>query len=256
MGVACGDLDGDGRLDVLVTNFYGEGTSFYQNLGPGLFADRSNPSGIGPASRFLLGFGIALVDVDNNGRADVIVTNGHVNDKRPYYRYAMPSRLYENRADGRLIDISAEAGAPWDVPRIGRGLAVGDLDNDGRCDAVIVAQNGPLAYFHNRSSGIGHFVSFQLEGTKSNRDGIGARVTVTAGRRRQVAQRLGGGSYQSANDPRLHFGLGASQRVESVEIRWPSGQVDRWDELPADAGYRLREGERKEQPLVRSGRRG
>ncbi len=242
MGVACGDLDRDGRLDLIVTNFYGEGVTYYQNLGQGLFADRSAASGLGLATRYLLGFGIATVDVSNSGRRDVMITNGHVNDNRPYYLYAMPARLYENRADGRFVDISDQAGAPWAVPRVGRGLAAGDLDNDGRVDAVIVAQNEPAAFFHNQTAGAGHFVSFTLAGSKSNRDGIGARVTVMAGGRKQTAQRTGGGSYQSSNDPRLHFGLADQDRIECVEVRWPSGIIDRWTDLTADRGYVLREG--------------
>jgi Flp pilus assembly protein TadD len=249
MGVACGDLDGDGRPDLLVTNFYGEGTTYYGNLGQGLFADRSGASGLGLATRYLLGFGIALADVTNSGRPDVLITNGHVNDNRPYFPYAMPSRLYANRPDGRLVDLSKQAGECWEVPRVGRGLAVGDLDNDGRPDALILAQNEPMAYFHNRSERTGRFITFRLEGTKSNHDGVGARVIVTAGGRRQVARRLGGGSYQSANEPRLHFGLGDCDRIESVEVRWPSGRVDRHDNLPAGTGYLLREGERQPRPL-------
>jgi tetratricopeptide (TPR) repeat protein len=251
MGIACGDLDGDGRPDLLVTNFYGEGTTYYQNLGQGLFADRSSASGIGLATRYLLGFGIALADVSNTGRPDVMIANGHVNDNRPFYPYAMPARLYQNRPDGRLVDISGRAGPPWEVPRVGRGLAAGDLDNDGRCDALLLAQNEALAYFHNRSEPVGHFVTILLEGTKSNRDGVGARVIVTAGGRRQVTPRLGGGSYQSANDPRLHFGLNGSDHVESVEVHWPSGQVDRWTGLRANTGYRLRE--RAAQPQLLAG---
>ncbi len=250
MGVACGDLDGDGRPDLMVTNFYGEGTTLYQNLGEGLFADRSATSGIGLASRYLLGFGIAMLDVTNRGRLDVMITNGHVNDNRPFYLYAMPCRLYENRPDGKLLDISARAGPPWSVERVGRGLAAGDLDNDGRIDAVVLPQNEPVAYFHNKTPQVGRHVTFRLEGTKSNRDGVGARITVTAGGRRQVAQRMGGGSYQSANDPRLHFGLGACDRVESVEIRWPSGRIDRWTDLAAGGGYLLQEGNPAPQPLA------
>ncbi len=249
MGVACGDLDGDGRPDLMVTNFYGEGTTLYQNLGEGLFADRSSASGIGLASRYLLGFGIAMADVTNDGLLDVMITNGHVNDNPRFYLYAMPSRLYENRPDGRLVDVSARAGAPWDVLRVGRGLAAGDLDNDGRIDALILAQNDPVAYFHNQTSVVGHYLTLRLEGTKSNRDAVGARVTLTAGGRKQVLQRQGGGSYQSANDPRLHFGLGKSERVESIEIRWPSGQVDRHTDVAADTGYLAREAEAKLVPL-------
>ncbi len=241
MGVACGDLDGDGRPDLMVTNFYRQGTTLYHNLGDGLFTDRSAASGIARATRYLLGFGIAMADVSNHGRLDVMITNGHVDDNRPFDPYAMPSRLYENRTDGRLVDISGQAGECWKVERVGRGLAAGDLDNDGRVDALILAQNEPLAYFHNRTKSVGHFVTFRLEGTKSNRDGVGASVTVMAGGRRQVAQRTGGGSYQSANDPRLHFGLGDNDHVDSVEVRWPSGQTDRWTDLGPDTGYLLRE---------------
>jgi thioredoxin-like negative regulator of GroEL len=250
MGVACGDIDGDGRPELMVTNFYGEGATFYQNLGACLFADRSSATGIGLATRYLLGFGIAMFDVSNDGRPDVMITNGHVIDNRPFYRYAMPCRVYENRPDGRLVDISAHAGPPWEVERLGRGLAAGDVDNDGLVDALVVAQNGPLAYFHNRTKHAGHFVALRLEGTKSNRDGIGARVTVMAGGRRQVAQRTGGGSYQSANDHRLHFGLGKAKRVEQVEVRWPAGRIDRFAGLDADSGYLLREGASRSQPLA------
>jgi enediyne biosynthesis protein E4 len=241
MGVACGDIDGDGRPDLMVTNFYGEGTTLYHNLGDGLFTDRSAASGILAATRYLLGFGISMADVTNHGCLDVMITNGHVNDNGTFYQYAMPSRLYENQADGRLVDISSRAGAPWRAEHIGRALAAGDLDNDGRVDAVIIAQNEPLAFFHNQTKRIGHYVTFRLEGTKSNRDGVGANVTIMAGGRRQVAQRCGGGSYQSAHDPRLHFGLGDIGRIDSVVIRWPSGQVDRHTNLAVDTGYVLRE---------------
>jgi enediyne biosynthesis protein E4 len=242
MGVACGDLDGDGRPDLLVTNFYGEGTTLYQNLGQALFADRSAASGIGLATRYVLGFGIAISDVNNDGRPDVMITNGHVNDHRTYYPYAMPCQLFQNQPDGRFVDISRQAGPCWQVARVGRGLAAGDLDNDGRVDALILAQNEPLAYFHNRTEKPGRFITFSLEGTRSNRDGIGARVTITAGGRRQVASRLGGGSYQSAGDSRLHFGLGNSEVVDSVEVRWQSGKIDRWTNLAAGKWYLLPEG--------------
>jgi enediyne biosynthesis protein E4 len=250
MGVACGDLDGDGRPDVMVTNFYGEGTTLYQNLGDALFADRSAASGIGLATRYLLGFGIAMADVTNDGLLDVLIANGHVNDNRPYYLYAMPSRLYENRPDGRLVDVSSEAGPAWKVERIGRGLAAGDIDNDGLLDALVLSQNSPVAFFHNKSKEAGNFVTLQLVGTKSNRDGVGARVSVTSRGRRQIAQRQGGGSYQSAGDPRLHFGLGDADRVQQVEIRWPAGRTDHWDDLPANTGYVLREGQPTPLPLA------
>jgi hypothetical protein len=118
---------------------------------------------------------------------------------------------------------------------------VGDLDNDGRIDAVVVAQNEPVIFLHNTTQAAGNFIRFWLEGTRSNRDGIGTQVTITANGRRQTAQRTGGGSYQSASDPRLHFGLGRSERVSEVEVRWPSGQVDLHRDLVAGREYLLRE---------------
>jgi enediyne biosynthesis protein E4 len=242
MGVASADLDGDGKFDLLVTNLYLEGTTLYHNLGQGMFADRSAASGILPATRYLLGFGIAVLDATNDGRLDVAITNGNVNDFRPYYPFAMPTRLYEGRSDGRLVDVSNDSGPPWAVPRLGRGLAAGDLDNDGRVDLLVLAQDAPMAYFHNRTERSRHFVTFRLEGTDSNRDGVGARVVVATASGRQVAQRVGGGSYLSACDGRLHFGLGASTSIELVEVRWPSGRVDRWKNVAADTGYLLREG--------------
>ena len=243
MGVACGDLDGDGRPDLVVTNFFGESTTFYRNLGGGMFADATSAVGLKAPSRFLLGFGVGMLDVDNDGHLDLATANGHIHDLRPGTPYAMPAQLLLGGPDGRLVDATRSAGDPWTVPRIGRGLAVADLDNDGRMDVLIVAQESPLAYFHNQTPGAGHFLTFQLEGTTSNREAIGARVTVTAGGRRRVAWRTGGGSYASSSDPRLHFGLGSASSAESVEIRWPSGQVQRFGELAADRFYRVREGD-------------
>lgn len=242
MGVACGDLDRDGRPDLFVTNFYGEGATFYHNLGGGLFVDRSAESGLLRASRFLLGFGVVLIDYDRDGRLDLMMAHGNVNDNRPFFPFAMPTRLLAGDGAGKLLDVTAAAGPPWDRPHLGRALASGDLDNDGRVDALLIAQNEPLVSLHNRTDG-GHFLTLSLEGTRSNRDGVGAVVTVTAGGPRQVAQRMGGGSYLGASDPRLSFGLGDANRVEGVEVRWPSGQVDRFPDLQADRAYLLREGE-------------
>jgi thioredoxin-like negative regulator of GroEL len=250
MGVACGDWDGDGRQDLLVTNFYGEGTTLYQNLGETLFADRSAASGIGSATRYLLGFGIALIDVTNCGRLDLVIANGHVNDNRPYYPYAMPCRLYQNQPGGRFVDVSQHAGEPWSRPFVGRGLAAGDLDNDGRRDVLVLGQNEPVAYLRNRTRASGQFLILGLEGTASNRDGVGASVIVTSGGTRQVLQRTGGGSYQSAHDPRLHVGLGRRTSAETVEVRWPSGKIDRFSNLAAGTGYLLREGAAHAEPLA------
>ena len=243
MGTACGDLDGDLLPDLFVTNFYGESTSFFKNIGSGIFADQTAAIGLAAPSRFLLGFGIALLDADDDGRLDLATANGHVNDDRPDYPYAMPATLMMGGSDGRLADATQKAGLPWTVLRVARGLAVGDVDNDGRTDVIIIAQQSPLGYFHNQTMG-GHAVSLALEGTRSNRDGVGAVVTIKAGGRTRRAWRYGGGSFLSASDPRIHFGLGQDP-IDYVEVRWPSGQVDRFEGLQVDRGYRLREGDPK-----------
>jgi enediyne biosynthesis protein E4 len=241
MGVACADFDGDGRLDLAVTNFYGESTTFFRNLGQCQFADQTAHVGLAAPTRHLLGFGIAFLDVNNDRRLDLLTANGHVNDFSPSVGYKMPVQLLLGGADGRLLDVSRQAGPPFELQLLGRGLAAGDLDNDGRLDALVLPQNDPLVFLHNRSKA-GHFVTLTLEGTASNRDAVGARVVITAGSEKSVAQRMGGGSYLSAGDPRLHFGLGSANRIESMEVHWPSGRVDRIHDLAADTGYRLREG--------------
>ena len=249
MGVAVGDLDGDERIDLAVTNFYGESTTFYRNLGAAAFYDATSQVGLEVATRRLLGFGVAFLDADNDGRLDMVSANGHVNDIRPNYPYLMPAQLLLGGADGRLKDVSDRAGPPWAVPRMGRGLAVGDLDNDGREDVLILSHNQPLACLINRTRG-GRFLTIRLEGRAPNRDAIGAKVTVMAGGRRHVAQCTGGGSFQSASDRRIHFGLGRSERVESIEIVWPSGRIDHFRDLPSDSGYLVREGAERPDALI------
>jgi hypothetical protein len=249
MGVACGDLDGDGRPDLAVTTFYNESMTLYHNLGGGVFTDHTRETGLAVPTRYRLGFGTAFFDVDNDGHLDIAIANGHVDDFRPEIPYAMPAQLLVGGERGHLTDVSDRAGPPWQVPRVGRGLAAGDLDNDGRVDLLLVAQDGPLAYLHNRTAG-GHALTLRLEGAASARDAVGARVSIVAGGRRRVTWRFGGGSYQSASDPRLHFGLGDADRVEAIEVAWPSGRVDRFGPLAADAGYLLREGQAEPTPLT------
>ncbi|HEX3450034.1 MAG TPA: CRTAC1 family protein, partial [Isosphaeraceae bacterium] len=248
MGTACGDLDGDLRPDLFVTNFYGESTSFFRNMGSGIFGDQTNAIGLAAPSRFFLGFGVSLLDADNDGRLDLATANGHVNDERPDYPYKMPAQLMMGGNDGRLHDVTQSAGEPWTIPRVGRGLCVGDLDNDGRMDVVLVSQGTPLVFCHNQTNSKGRAVSFLLEGTRSDRDGVGAVVTVKAGGRARRAWRLGGGSFLSASDPRLHFGLG-EDGIDEVLVHWPSGQVDRFEHVKADHAYRLREGAAAPIPL-------
>jgi tetratricopeptide (TPR) repeat protein len=249
MGVACGDFDGDGRLDLAVTNFLGESTTLYHNHGGGRFSDRSAAAGLAAPTRFMLGFGLAALDANNDGLLDLAQANGHVDDYRPAVPYAMPAQLFLGDRAGKLVDVSDRAGPPWQIPRLARGLAVGDLDNDGRTDLVLVSENAPLALLYNQSASQSHSLTLALEGTASNRDAVGARVAVTVLGKTQVAARLGGGSYLSASDHRLHFGLGSARKADRVEVTWPSGRRDCYQGLAADAGYRLREGDAAPRPL-------
>jgi tetratricopeptide (TPR) repeat protein len=231
MGVACGDFDGDGRLDLSVTNFLNQGTTLYHNHGGGTFSDRSAVIGLAGSTRLVLGFGLAALDANNDGKLDLVQANGDVEDYRSGLPSEMRSQLFLGDGIGKLIDVSERAGPPWQVPRIARGLAVGDLDNDGRTDVVIISQNTPLALLHNQSASQNHSLTLLLEGTASNRDAVGARATVTAAGRAQVVARFGGGSYQSASDQRLHFGLGPARVVDRIEVTWPSGRRNRYEGL-------------------------
>ncbi len=249
MGIACGDFDGDGRLDVAVTNFINQSTTLYHNHGGGFFSDRSIETGLAVATRVVLGFGISAIDANNDGLLDLVQANGHVGDFRPGVPYAMRPKLFLGNPAGKFVDVSARAGPPWQTLRLGRGLVVGDVDNDGRSDVLIVSLNDPVALLHNETNPRDHFLTLSLEGTTSNRDAVGAKVVVTAAGRTQTSTRYGGGSYLSARDPRLHFGLGPAKTVDRVEVTWPSGKHNGYEKLPADTGYLLREGDVQPQPL-------
>ena len=197
-----------------------------------------------PRAAICSGFGAAFFDANNDGRLDLATANGHVNDLRPHVPYAMPAQLLLGESSGgRLMDVSPRR-HPWQVPRLGRGLAVGDLDNDGRLDLVIVAEGEPLAYFHNQGPA-GHFVTFELEGASpaSNRDAV--RCAADAHRRRPPPGRptVRWRQLPLGQRRRPHFGLGAATRIEALEVRWPSGRVDHYTNLEADAAYHLREGQ-------------
>jgi hypothetical protein len=253
MGVDADDLDGDGLPDLFATAYARETNTFFRNEGGCQFLDVTQGSGLGPPSWFMLAFGTCFLDVHCAGSLDIAVANGHVDrtiDKEgnANITYRQPAQLFYNDGRGRFRDVSARAGAYFREPHVGRGMAVCDYDNDGKMD-LAVSHNGEKAVLlHNESKTPNHWLRLELQGTKSNRDAVGARVTVQAGGRKLVRHRKGGGSYLSASDPRLHVGLGAATAADDVEIRWPSGLVQHVGPLPADRGYRVVEGDKEVKP--------
>ena len=244
MGVDAGDYDGDGRLDLVVTNFAQDYTTIYHNLGSGIFADNSFEAGVAAASRPYLGWGVGFVDIDNDGLLDLFVANGHVYpdvEKTGTSTYHQRNLLFRNQGKGRFSKVTSSAGGGLEIARSSRGAAFGDYDNDGDIDILISNIDDHPTLLRNDTPG-GRWITMRLVGVKSNRDGIGAKVTLVAGGRRQVAEVRAGSSYVSNNDIRLHFGLGTEVAVNEVEIRWPSGLVERANRLEPNRFYEAVEG--------------
>jgi tetratricopeptide (TPR) repeat protein len=241
MGVIADDLDGDGRVDIFHTNFLNEPNTLHSNLGGGLFDDTTLRAGLDAPSRPVTGFGTAALDVDNDGKLDVFVANGHVDD-RPWAGHPMAQRphLYHGAGRGRYELVPPPSADSYFARTVvGRGAAAGDLDGDGRVDLVVVHRDAPAAFLKNVTEG-GHWIGLRLIGA-SPRTPIGARVSCTAGGRTSVRWLAGGTSYLSSNDPRVFFGLGTARTVDRLEVRWPSGAVRSWERLPADRVVELRE---------------
>jgi hypothetical protein len=245
MGSTIADYDGDGRLDIFKTNFSDDTSTLYRNNGNGTFDDVTFPAGLGLYTRYL-GWGTVFLDFDNDTWPDLLLVNGHVYpevDKQNLgSTYEEPRILYHNNGDKTFSDISAQAGAGITAVHAGRGLAVGDLWNDGRISAVISNMNAPPSLLVNRVRSPNHWIGLKTLGTKSNRDGIGARITVKVGSRTLVDEVRSGSSYDSNNDMRIHFGLGAATKVDWIQIRWPSGLTERFENIPVDAIHTVKEG--------------
>jgi hypothetical protein len=242
MGIDVGDFDGDGRLDLIKTHFSQDYTTLYRNMGGGLFADVSVRSGmrLGPQ----LGWGVGFVDLDNDGRLDVFVSNGHIYpdvDATGTSTYLQKKQLYRNLGGGRFREVSREVGGSVLEAKSSRGTAFGDYDNDGDIDALVVNMDDRPTLLRNDTVG-GRWITVRLEGTSGNRDAIGARVTLEAAGVRQISELRSGGSYLSHNDIRAHFGLGDARQVDRLMIRWPNGQTETATTLMTNQFYVAREG--------------
>ena len=245
MGVDAADYDGDGLPDLYITHLDFELNRLYRNGPDGIFEDRTEASGLGHQAFHLSGFGVRFVDYDNDGWRDLFLVNGHVMDNitlmHPKTTYAEPKLVFRN-VGGRFHNVTAQLGPDLAAMRVSRAAAFADYDNDGDID-VLVSNNGQAPQLlRNDGGNRNHWIQVQLVGTKSNRDGYGAKVKVIAGRMNSVEERKGGMSYQSAHDPRLHFGLGTASRVDSIEVRWPSGIVNQLAGIPADQVVVVKEG--------------
>ena len=232
MGVDTADYDRSGHPSLLITNFANQMLSLYHNEGTGLFVDEAPQSEIGRASLLTLGFGCFFFDYDLDGWPDVFVANGHIDPDiqrvQANVKYAMPPHLFRNMGKGKFEEVTKSVGAAFSTPRVARGAAYADVYNDGRLDVLMATNGGPAVLFRNETAvaSANRSLRVKLIGTKSNRDGIGAIVRVTAAGETQTQMMRSGSSYLSANELVLTFGLAQHDKAESVEIAWPSGQVD------------------------------
>jgi len=245
MGVGVGDYNLDGHTDLLKTHFYNQPTGLYRNDGKANFDDVTIEAGLGKETRFVI-FGAGIVDFDNDGFPDILLSTGSVYPEvarvSPKYPSRSPRILFRNRGDGTFVEMGAEAGPGISDCHTGRGAAFGDFDNDGDIDVLIMNVNEPPSLLRNDAPPGNHWIKIRLEGTKSNRSAIGARVLAHYGAKVQVQEVLSGSSFISANDPRLHFGLGAATTVD-IEVHWPLGLVEKLPGLAAGQLVTIREGQ-------------
>ena len=249
MGVDAADYDRSGAPSLLITNFSNQMISLYHNEGKGLFVDEAPRSAVGRTTLLTLGFGCFFFDYDLDGWPDIFIANGHIDSDiqrvQPNVKYAMPPHVFRNLGKGNFQEVTKTLGTPFDTPRVGRGAAYGDFNNDGRLDLLLSTNGGPAYLFANEASGEAasrKSLRMKLAGVKSNRDGIGAVVKVSSGGDAQGQMMRSGSSYLSASELVLTFGLGQHDKAESVEIRWPSGQVDKLSNVESGQTITVTEG--------------
>ena len=246
MGSTVGDYDGDGNLDIFKTNFSDDTSTLYRNNGNGTFTDATFAAELGLHTQYL-GWGTMFFDFDNDGWPDLLLVNGHVypevDSSHLGSDFEEPLVLYHNNGNGTFADVSTVSGPALQRKASSRGLAVGDLWNDGRISAVVTNMNAPISLLANEQRNLNHWIAFRTVGRKSNRDGIGARITVSAGNRLLVDEVRSGSSYNSNSDMRVHFGLGTVTKVDSVQINWPSGRLEQFNSVRVDAINTVKEGD-------------
>jgi hypothetical protein len=237
MGVSAADYDRSGYPSLIVTNFSNQMLAFYHNERNGLFVDEAPHSEVGRASLLTLGFGCFFFDYDLDGWPDIYIANGHIEDAiervQPRVRYAEPPHLFHNLGDGKFAEATDSVGRDFASPRVARGAAYGDINNDGALDVLVSTNGGPASLFKNTGA-TNHSLRIKLVGTKSNRDGLGASARLISGSETQTKMLTSGGSYLSSSELVLTFGLGDHTRADSIEIVWPSGQKDQLKDVPAD----------------------
>jgi hypothetical protein len=247
MGVTWGDYDHSGRLSMFISEFADQPNTLYRNQGASFFEDVAMSSHLGQPSLPLVGWGTTFFDMDNDGWLDLFVANGHVYPQMDNVKgsaaYAEPMLLHRNLRNGTFEEVSKQAGLTEMPLKSRRGAAFGDIANNGNVDIVVLNVGEPPSLLLNANGSGNHRVLFHLVGTKSNRAAIGARVTIHAGGVTQFDEVRGGGSYLSQNDLRLHFGLGAATKIDSAEIRWPTGKTEILKDVVADRIYTVVEGQ-------------
>ena len=246
MGVDAADLDGSGRPSIVVTNFDNEMIGLYRPVSAAAYGDAAVPSGVGGASRQTLGFGCVFADLDLDGQIDLVVANGHIDDTvrniRGNVGYAQPPHLFHNQGNGTFRDRAVDAGVAFAEPRVSRGLACGDFDNDGDVDLLLTTNNGPARLFRNDTAPGNRSIRIRLTGTKSNRDGIGAVVQLFHDKTSQTRLVKSGSSYLSQSELPVTFGVGRRDRVDRVVVQWPSGRTDEFTNVAAGQAYECTEG--------------
>lgn len=243
MGVTAGDYDHDGKMDLFVTNFADEYNTLYHNDGPNSFTDVSYAAKVAAVSLPHVGWGTKFFDYDNDGWVDLFVANGHVYPQLPSYR--QPRLLHRNNRDGTFTEVSAEFGAILTENRASRGVAFGDLDNDGDVDLMITDLDGSPQLLRNDNGNANNSILIKTVGVKSNRSGIGARIKVVAGDLTQTDEVRSGDSYISQSDQRLHFGLEKKTKIDLIEVRWPNGTVDKITGVGVNRIITIKEGQGK-----------